>query len=190
MAVGNSSGEAFEARFVNLGGGRVQIATEGLVVEPLKKEAQEQLRKRMAQLAARNPVTARLNAYCLEFLRRPPSANSMFRIADSELQQRFAPMRDVLKASRRLRDLGVLSPDSDPTEYFHSIRQWSFWTMESGFDERSFGTAFLERVKKNFEAARQPWNGQVEQTIRSLVPNRWKDVQKVLEEVAARPTKE
>lgn len=183
-ALGNSSGEAFEVHFIGTGPEPVQIMTDGLVVEPLKKKAQKELRKQLKKIASKNPLTDKLNAYCLEFLRRPPSAGMMFRVADGELQKQFAPMRKLLAATRRLSDAGLLNPDSDPAEYFNSTRQWAIWTKENNFDLSSFRDAFVDRVKGNFKEANRPWNRTVEQAVGGLVPNRWRDIEKVLSEVA------
>jgi hypothetical protein len=91
-------------------------------------------------------------------------------------------MRRILQASRKLQDLGLLHPDSDPTEYFHSIRQWALWTRENDFDASSFEKVFVDRTEKNFTASRRAWTKDIEKLVRELVPNRWEDIQNVLEE--------
>ena len=53
----------------------------------------------------------------------PPSLGTVFRIASPELQQRFAPMRKIMDASRQVQRLGQLRPDSNPDNYFNAIRQ-------------------------------------------------------------------
>lgn len=45
-----------------------------------------------------------------------------------------------------------------------------------------FGEAFVERTRKNFEAARQPSTKPIQETVRTLVPHRWKDIERVLDE--------
>ncbi len=169
----------------------MKINGEGLVLEPLKKKAQEQMRKQLQKqlrkLAGKNVVALKVNAYCLEFLREPPAAGMMFQIAGTELQQQFEPMRDILTASRYLQQAGGLVPDSDPTEYFHFIRQWAIWSEERDFDQKGFGKAFLERTKKNFKSAGRPWTKDLQKLIEGIVPHRWTDIQKVLEQAAAEP---
>jgi hypothetical protein len=184
-SLGVSTGEAFEVVALNQGELPVRISGDGIVVEPvqLKKVAQEQLTSRLRDLASQNPVTAKLNAYCLEFLARPPSAGQLFRIASSGLQEQFAPMRDILKAGRQVFDAGLLNPDSDPVAYMHSIKQWALWTHEKGFDANGFTDAFVEHTKKNFESANRDWNGQIEDAVRAVLPNRWNDIQQVLRAV-------
>lgn len=140
----------------------------------------KQLDKQVKRLG-KNPVTVKLDAYCLEFVRQPPSPGAVFRIASQELQQKFQPMRHVLTASQRLQELGALTPDTEATEYFHSIRQWAIWSKEQGFlDASAFGKAFVEKTKSNFDAAGRPWTGEIEQIVQGLVPNRWKDIDSVL----------
>ena len=183
-AMGSSTGEAFQAHFVGMGSEPIEIDTSGLVIEPLKKKAQKRIQKELRKLAKDNPLSVNLDAYCLELLRKPPSKGMMFRVADAELQKHFAPVRSVLSASRQLRDAGLLSPDTDPTQYFHSIRQWAVWAQQENLDRGSFGRAFVKHVKQNFEAARQPFTKDVEQAVRGLVPNRWSDIDKVLRAAA------
>lgn len=174
---------AIQLRVFNGTDSPVRLTGEGLVVEPveLEEEAKRRIVEELRDLAGRNPVTAKIDAYCLEFLREPPTAGTVFRIASQELQQRFAPLRDVLSASRRLQEAGLLNPDSDPTEYFHSIRQWALWTVEENLDADGFGRAFLEHIRSNFEEAGQPWTEEARELIEGLVPNRWKDVRQVVE---------
>lgn len=185
-SLGNSTGEAFELRVLNRGNAPIQLVGNGVVVEALKEKASELARRELEKLADKLPIQLELDAYCLEFLKRPPDLNRMFRFAPAEIQQQFEPMRKILGASRELFDAGVLTPDVDPASYFHSIRQWSIWTEERGFDLEGFEKAFLERTKKNFEAAKQPWNDQIETTVRGLVPNRYKDVVQILEHARRR----
>jgi hypothetical protein len=159
------------------------ISVEGLVLEPveLEEEAKERLDEELRRLAAENPITAKLDLYCLEFLREPPDLGTVFRIAPPAVQQQFASLGRVLSAGQRLYDAGLLNPDSDPEEYFHSIRQWALWTVQENLDQGSFGEAFLEHTRKNFEIAGQPWTGEVEELVKSLVPNRWQDIARIVE---------
>jgi hypothetical protein len=160
------------------------VSAEGVVVEPVElvEEARQRLEGEIRKLAGRNPVMATLDAYCLDFLRQPPDMGTVFRVADQAIQQRFAPLTKVLQAGRRLYDQGLLNPDSDPEEYFHSIRQWALWAVQENLDQGSFGDAFLEHTRKNFEIASQPWTAEIEGLVRSLVPNRWQDIARILEE--------
>ena len=173
-----------EARQSTLEPGQERVSAEGLVVEPVELGAamKQRLEQEVRALAGRNPITATLDAYCLDFLRQPPDLGTVFRVADQELQQRFAPLRDVLRAGRRLYDAGLLNPDSDPEEYFHSIRQWALWSVQENLDAGSFGEAFLEHTRKNFETAGQPWTEEVEELVQGLVPNRWQDIARIVEE--------
>ena len=159
------------------------VSAEGLVVEPveLAEEARQRLEGEIREQTGQ-PITAKLDAYCLDFLRQPPELGTVFRIADQELQQRFAPVAKVLQAGRRLYDQGLLHPDSDPEEYFHSIRQWAIWSTQETLDPGSFGDAFLEHTRKNFETAGQAWSSEVEDLVQSLVPNRWQDIAAIIEE--------
>ena len=126
-----------------------------------------------------------MTGYCAEFLKAPPTAGSLFRIAPAAVQQQFAPMRKIMGAARRAYRAGQLHPDSDPTEYFHSIRQWALWTSEQRLDEQAFARRFLEHARKNLEGAGRAWTPQIETAIKGIVPNRWKDVTAVLRAASA-----
>ena len=159
-----------------------KLAAQSLVVEPLKDEVKKQVQGGMQRLlrTSASPVTAKVNGYCLEFLKAPPSAGTIFKLASPQLQQRFAPMRKIMDASRRVQQLGQLRPDSEPNSYFDLIRQWAMWSVQQRFNQNSFADAFVEHTKKTVTAAKRPWNGDAEKTVRSAAPNRWADIQKVL----------
>ena len=183
-SLGTLGGGAMEMQVFGAEPGQERISAEGLVVEPVElgAEMKQRLEQEVRALAGQNPITATLDAYCLDFLRQPPDAGTVFRIADQELQQRFAPLREVLQAGRKLHELGLLNPDSDPEEYFHSIRQWALWSVQENLDAGSFGDAFLEHTRKNFETAGQAWTEEIEGLVKGLVPNRWQDIARILEE--------
>ncbi|MBY0497934.1 MAG: hypothetical protein K2Y23_27320 [Cyanobacteria bacterium] len=181
-SLGQSTGQAFDLQVFNGTGRSFKLAAQSLVVEPLKDEVKRQVQNGMQQLirSTSNPITAKINGYCLEFLKAPPTAGTLFKIAAPELQQRFAPMRQIMDASRRVQQLGQLRPDSNPDGYFHSIRQWAMWTVEQKLNEKTFANSFVEHTKKAVTAQKQPWSNDTENIIRKAAPNRWNDIQKVL----------
>jgi len=180
-SLGTSTGEAFEIQVANDGKQPINLTGNGVVVEPLKRAVAQQAKQQISRLASRNPITQKLDAYCLEMLRQPPSLGTIFRVASPELQQKFAPMRRVLQAGQRLQQAGLLKPDSDPKGYFSAIKQWALWTRERSFDEKSYGDAFVEHTKKNAKEAGVQWTGQIEDGIRGLVPGRWKAITQILQ---------
>jgi hypothetical protein len=181
---GSSTGEAFTARIFNPGSAPLNIKPGALVVEALKDKAGQKVQKELAKLVGpRMPdlPSLSLDAYCLEFLRLPHEAGTIFRIAQSQIQQQFQQSRAILKASRELYNAGKLHPDVAPEEYFHSIRQWALWTDEQGFDSKSFADAFIKHTRKNLEAAGGKWNKQYEKVLRGATGGRWSDIQAILE---------
>ncbi len=181
-SLGVSTGEALTMRIVNVGPLPVELTGDGLVVQPLQDIAKEQLDRAIANLAAKNPLTMNVEAYCLEMLRLPPTVDTVFQVAGSELQKQFEPARRILGASRALFEAGQLSPDSDPLDYFHSIRQWAIWSEEQGFEEAAFAEAFVNHTKDNVAANNLEWTNEIEESVRQLTSNRFGDVQKVLTE--------
>jgi hypothetical protein len=186
-SLGTSSGEAFQIQVVNDGTQAVTLNGSGIVVEPLRAAVANRLRREIGQLAGRQPVTQRLDAYCVEFLRLPPSRGTIFRVASAEVQRTFAPMRRVMQTAYRLQRAGLLKPDSDPVAYFQSIKQWALWARERNFNAGSFSDAFVQHTRKNMEAAGRQWTAADETTVRGIIPGRWADISRILR-VAELPT--
>jgi hypothetical protein len=184
--LGNSTGEAFQIQAANLGDAPLELPAGALVVEPvdLGSRAGKQLADQLSRIGDLDPgavVQRTLDGYCVNIGLGVPPTGTTFRVASRALQQQFAPMRGILDVSRALYDAGGLHPDSDPEGYFHSIRQWAIWTRIEEFDQKGYEDAFVAHTKKNFEAAGRDWNGEIEKVVRSVVPNRWQDIQAVLE---------
>ncbi len=183
-SLGGSTGQVFELVVVNGGDRPVEVDLSGVIVEPVQlgRRARRELEEQLGQLAARDPATARMVGYCMEFTKNPPTAGQLFRIASHELQERYAPLRDVMRVGQELYDAGLLNPDSDPESYAHSIVQWALWTELEDLDEDRFTESFLEHTRRNLEAAGRRWTDEIEDAVEALVPNRWQDIQRVLAE--------
>ena len=181
-STGNSSGNAFNANLGNTSLRPVTLNAVGVVVEPLAASAQQQMQRQLTQILPTNPLGLPLTGFCLEFLQSPPTAGQLFQVASKELQERFAPMRNILAASQRLNDLGSLLPDSDPAPYFDSIRQWSLWSFSEGFDQQGFADAFVEHTRNAFVDDGAEWTQEIEGLVRELAPARWENITKVLDE--------
>jgi hypothetical protein len=183
-SLGNSTGEAFDIEIVNDGVEPVRLDGDGVVVQPIKAGSDKTLRAELRQAANRasGAVASRANAYCLEFKLKPPERGTMFEVSDAATQRQFAPAREILRASRRLQNAGELMPDSDPTDYFHSIRQWAIWVNEQRFTLPGYRTAFIERTKKNAEALGRKWSKDLENALTAFVPHRWDEITKILRE--------
>lgn len=179
-SLGGSAGEILEMQVFKNGPGPVRLEGLEVVLEPLKENATRQITNELQKRAAKAVQTIRLNGYCLEFLKAPPSPGTMFRIAPQAIQQQFAPMRKIMSATRRVHNAGHLNPDSNPTSYFHSIRQWAIWTTEQRLDQDGFKRRFIEHTRKNVLAAGRPWSKDLEGLVEKTVPNRWNDIGKVL----------
>jgi len=181
-SLGNSSGEAFTGQFVNSSGTAATMFIDGLVIEPMQAAAQEAARAGLSRLSGL-AVSRTLDAFCMQPLAAPPSAGTMFRAADQALQEQAAPLRRVLRAANRVQQAGLLNPDSDPTAYFTSIRQWALWSQLEGHDLGSFTEAFLEHTRDNAVAAGLSWNDDVAELVRSAAPGRWMDIQTIFDHV-------
>ena len=179
-SLGESTGRAFQLQMESEG--PIRFNGEGIVVEPLviRDQARLALEQEITQLAARNPVTQVLNAYCLEFLKQPPSVNQVFRIAEEQLQTFYAPAANILKAGRKLVENGVF--EDHPLDYIHSVKQWALWVHEGDFSFEQFSERFLAHAEDNFTVAGLAWTDQVAAAVGMSVPGRWDHVQQVLGE--------
>jgi hypothetical protein len=179
-SLGGSTGEVFRAHVVSSGAGPIEI--DGLfAVEPVSLSSEERDRiLESVRQAAGSHVEVQANFYCLQFGAAAPPEGIVYRIAPQSKQQTFQPAARALAAARRLHDAGSLSPDTSPESYFHSIRQWSVWTLEQGFDRDGFLAAFLEHTRKNVEDAGQEWSDEFADAVRRSAEGRWKDITKVL----------
>jgi hypothetical protein len=183
-SLGRSTGDnAQQAILINDGNVPVRVL-EGEVVatEPLEGVSEQSLAKEMERYAGRPRVTMNLTSYCLNFEKAAPSKGRVYRVAPRAAQRQLDPVRRILDASGRVRDAGRLNPDGDADLYHHSIRQWAIWTVEQRFDERRFAEALLEHTRKNVVGAGRRWTKEFESAARTIIPNRWRDVQQVLAE--------
>jgi hypothetical protein len=213
QSTGGSTGPVLEMLSLNYGN-PVIVRTGRLILEPLDNpDAETRIRIEQILAGARTgatvpaayragagagasglpagPATATvvpfvLEGFCLQLERAVPTAGTIYRIADRAIQRSGTPVSAILDAGRLLQDLGGLHPDTDPEDYFHSIRQWAIWVDVEGLDREAFEREFVEHVRRTFEAADHEWTPDVERRLKEFIPNRWSDVTAVLE-VAGRP---
>lgn len=177
-SLGESTGPAFQ--FQVGGQNAFSLSTDGLVVEPvvIRDQLLQSVEAQITSLAAQNPVTQVLNAYCLEFLKSPPSVDQIFRIADEQLQQLYRPAANILRAGRQLVENGVFS--GEPLDYVYSIKQWALWAAEGDYSFDSFSKRFLAHAQDNFAMAGKSWNEQVQRLVEGTLPERWGFIQQML----------
>lgn len=181
-SLGGSTGDVMKVHVVNPGSEPIEI--DGyFALEPvdLSPEQRDRFMETVRQAAGKR-VEALVSFYCLQFGAAAPPQDIIYRIAPPAKQERFQPAAEALAAARRLNEANLLSPDTNPESYFHSIRQWSVWTLEQGFDRDGFVTAFLEHTKKRVEAGGQQWSDAVAEAVRRSAEGRWQDITKILEE--------
>ena len=178
-SLGRSTGEAFDVQVVNNTGKPVELRPGAVVLRPLKDAAAKRLTREFAD-AGKKAVRLRMNGYCLQFLKLPPKAGMIFTAAPADVQKQFAGARDIFVAAGALNRRGLIKPTGNAESYFHSIRQWAWWTREQKFTESSFTNAMLEYTKKNLANAKQPWTKEAEAYVRATTPKRWADIRNVL----------
>jgi hypothetical protein len=179
-SLGKSSGEAFTMTILHSGAAPFEVISSGFVLEPVRGMSQAEAGRALAKLPGTR-ATATLTAYCLDMPKQAPRAGMIYRIAPSNVQQRYPSFPHVMEASAVLRARDELHPDGDPEAYFHAIRQWSIWTAEERLrDEAAFTRAFLEHARRNVTSSGRRWTRELEQSVREVLPNRWSDIQSVL----------
>jgi hypothetical protein len=176
---GVSSGEAFDVQVVNDTGKPVELRPGALVVRPLKSGAGDRLTREFAAAGSR-AVKLKMLGYCLQFRKQPPKAGMIFTLAPQETQREFTPAHQVFAAAFTLKQRGLIKPTGNPTAYYHSIRQWAWWTREQKLTPEAFTREMLEYTKKNLANAKQPWTKEAEAYVRATVPKRWTDITNVL----------
>jgi hypothetical protein len=181
-STGTSTGEAF--RVQALANSPITFDLTSVVAEPLKGVKPNSVARASTMFGARGAATVTATGYCLEFMRKPPSAGMLYRIARPEIQRRFEPLRRVAHAARQLADAGQLNPDSDPKSFVHSIAQWAIWSSEQKFTPTSFAQAFVDHTRKAVEASGRPWQREYAQAVEKAAPGRWQQIQKVLRAAA------
>jgi hypothetical protein len=159
----------------------------GVVIEPVKQGGDRSSVKSIAErhAGAAGLLTQQVSAFCLDFLKLPPEAGTLYRIAPQAVQEKFKPLRSILQAGHRLADNGQLHPDSDPKDYAAFVRQYALWTKIENWDAKKFTDMFLEQSKKNAEVLDIKWSKEMEDVLRGLAPGRWQDIAAVLNEAEA-----
>jgi len=180
-SLGGSTGEVFRAHVVGPAGGPLEF--DGLfAVEPVSLSPEERDRAlESVRRSAGSHLDVQANFYCLQFGAAAPPEGVVYRIAPPADQERFQPAARALAAARALYEEGSLSPDTSPESYFHSIRQWSVWTLEKAFDREGFIEAFIEHARKNVEDAGQQWSDEFAERVERSAEGRWQDIAMVLE---------
>lgn len=177
---GGSTGRTLGVQILNLTGQPLRLRAMPFAIEPIKQQTQARVQQAFSRLVKAAPVNVDLAGYCVEFLKLPPAANQIFRLAPASVQKQYESMSKVLRSAYRIQHAGLLRPDSNPAAYTDAIKQWALWVVEQKFNEARFTDAFLGHTRKNVEAAGQPWSKPAEEMLRKISPNRWRDIVKVL----------
>ncbi|HRP07647.1 MAG TPA: hypothetical protein PLL69_04085 [Gemmatimonadales bacterium] len=189
LATGGSTGPVAMMFALNSSGRPLRMLPATVVLEPVVMSPSIQARVTgllQRYLAAGGTGTA-IDFYCLEFLRRPPPAGTLLRIAEGPVAAPFAGRGGILGAVSRLQQAGRLSSTLDPAEYLHGVRQWAIWTVEERFDLRRFTDAYLEISRRNLEETGAEWTSDAEREARGLVPGLWNHVRSALREAGVDP---
>jgi len=173
VAAGRSTKLMFQLRVVNPFGEAVPIdVPDGLVLQPLKDPAPVV----RGSAGSERATPALIDGYCLNFAKLPPQEGLQYRIADRLVQEQYAPIARIMRASRTLAAEGRLHADTDANAYADSIEQLSIWSEVEHWTPEEIERHFLEMTRKNVEGTGRKWTGDLERLAKQLVPARLGDV--------------
>jgi hypothetical protein len=181
-SLGRLGADAFRVTVVNDGGMPMALEPGVVALEPVARLTARELQRELSALSRFPQRTFATRGYCLEREKNPPATGTVFRLAPVERQRELQSVNRLLRAAHRLREAKALNPDTDPEDHYHSIVQWAIWAHAERFDERAFASAFTAYTRKNVSAAGHRWSREVEDAVREIVPNRWRDISRVLNE--------
>jgi hypothetical protein len=180
VATGRSSGAAFQMTVAYDGSQPLELVDPGFVLEPVQGVSAAESERELRRVKGRRK-TVTIDGYCLQMRKPPPAAGMVYRLAKNPIQERNAHLAPIMFATKALKETGELHADTDPVQYFHTIRQWALWAHEQRWKtEAEFADAFVEHSKKNVSAAGRQWTPELEQNLRRLMPNRWRDISAAL----------
>ncbi len=177
---GGSTGKTLVLKVLNLTGSAVRLGSGPIAVRPIAQQSQQKALQAFQALSKAQPARVDVAGYCLEFLKAPPDAGTLYEIAPAAIQEKYAVMAKVLSSADHVVRASALHPDSDPRAYADSIKQWSLWSVEQNFNGSRFSDSLVDYTKKHAQAAGVKWSSQSEAQIRSAAPNRWRDVVSIL----------
>jgi hypothetical protein len=165
-------------------------ASSPIVLSPLAASSRAGVERYLESLAPRGSGThvmrARVHAYCVEARKQAAAAGTLYVAAPAATVQRFAPVQRLLRFADRAIVAGILKPQGDPVAYGHFIAQYAVWTELEGWDEPRFTTEFITRTRQTVIGSHETWSDESERTLRAVAPARWRDVQFVIANAAAR----
>jgi hypothetical protein len=192
-STGKLGAEAFRVTIVNDSGAPIRLGSSMVALEPIAKLTERDLQRELGTLSRFPQRTFTFAGYCLAREKAAPNAGTVFRVASGATQSAAEPIARVVDTAVRLRDQKALHPDTDPDDYYHSVVQWAIWTEQEKFDQRAFAAAFAAYTRKNVVAGGQKWTREIEDAVREIAADRWRDVSRIVDEARktslARPIK-
>ena len=176
IATGRSSGDALRVAIISPSGyqGRL-LASDAMMVEATSSSAS------VPQEESRPGIdVSALQAFCAQFVKLPPAAGTVYRVASDAVQAKYLPLRKLLRAADTLKEAGRLHPDSEAGGYLSFIKQYALWTKLEGWDAKGFESHVLEKGREAATATGRSWTRDLEAAVRKSVPGRWADVQAVI----------
>jgi hypothetical protein len=187
-SLGTLGANAFRMVIVNESGAPIALRLGDIALEPVARLTEKDVQRELAKLARFPQRTLTAPGYCLQREKDAPAPGMVYRLAPADAQAKNAPLSRVLRAAKRLRDGKALNPDTDPDDYFHSVVQWAIWTEQEKFDQRAFAAAFTAYTRKNIVSGGERWTRDLEDAVRGIASDRWRDVSRIVDEARKEPS--
>lgn len=176
ISLGQLGADAFRVIVVNESAVPITLRSSVVALEPLAQITERDVHRELDALSRFPQRTFTFAGYCLERQKEAPKAGMVYRVAPEPAQANTTVVSRLVRVAQHLRDERVLTPDTDPDAYYHSIVQWAIWTEQEKFDRRAFEAAFTEFTRKAVVGAGRRWTREFERAVQEIVPNRWRDV--------------
>jgi hypothetical protein len=123
-------------------------------------------------------TTEPLRSYCVQLHKLAPHPKTEYKFGDEGDQNEFGGNLQVLNRAFQLFKTGKLP--STTGHGLDAVIQWSVWARIEKMNQKEFGEAFQNLVRKNFEAKKQKMDKATEKRVQESEQDLWKLVQAVL----------
>jgi Peptidase C13 family len=126
-----------------------------------------------------------LDAFCVNFHKPPPPPGTYYRVADDDVQEKFASLRYLARAAAQMSQAKQFHADSNLDAYKDAIFQYAIWSLIEGWGQADFTQNFDTRTKENAEALHIAWTPAMENAVLAAAPGRWRDISEMETEAEA-----
>ena len=127
-------------------------------------------------------ATVPMRSYCVNLHKLAPHPTTEYKFAGEGEQKKHEEYRAVLLKTLELYQTRQLP--STKSHGLDSIIQWSLWAKIEKMGQKEFMEEFTKLVHKNYEAKKQKWDKEAQQTVAASGQDLWRLVEAVLKQAA------